>query len=978
MKKLLHLLFIFLSIVINAQINQNVTPYQLCNTTNPSQFGVFNLNNKTPEILGNLNPTFHVVAFYTTPNDALTNTNNIANTTVFTNTIPSFQDIYVGVTNTQTSEVEYTSFTLMISSANAGSDGNIIVCESSTIPIDLFSLIVGEQSGGIWTSVAGTGGVFNASAGIYTPGIAAATSIFTYTITGAPSCIDTSIATITITPQPNAGTDGTLTVCETSTTTLNLYSLLTGAQSGGTWARTSGSGGTFDAIAGTYIPSIGATTSAFTYTLFGIQPCINDSSVVTITINNCNNQTVCGGTFTDIGGAVNNYTNNSNLTTTICPTNPGESISVIFTSFDIEVNQDALYVYAGVNSIPSAQISSANGAANVPGSIAGGYWGTTIPGPFTSNSIEGCLTFVFRSDEVNTSGGWVANITCTPTIFVQCTTPSALASTNTTDTTVTFHWVQPANTDGSVATTWDVVVVPQGSPPPTDSSFGVFAQSNSFSITDLSPNGCYTAYVRALCNLSSEWSEPINFCMVNCENNAECAESLALVAFFDSNNNGTKESDEVDFNHGNFIYQLNDSGNNLYGTSNNGLYYIFDSNPTNSYDISFAVNTGLTAYYSSVVSHNNITLPVGSGATTLYFPIANPLPHVDAQINLSPIGQPRPGFQYINGITYRNLGSQTIASGTLNYSHQSNVSISSISQFGTTITANGFTYSFTNLAPFEIRYIQVELLVPTIPTVNLGDLVTNNATIQISSDIDLSNNSSSLTQTIVGSYDPNDKMESHGGKIVHSTFTSNDYLYYTVQFENTGTASAEFIRITDLLDVQLDVNSFEMITASHPVNTRREGNQLTWHFYNINLPPTSSDPTGSHGFVHFRIKPKTGYALGDIIPNTASIYFDYNPAIVTNQFDTEFVQALGNTSFSNNEFNLYPNPAKGIVHITQNSNQIIENIHFYDVTGKTIKSILNVNNFQTNIDISALAKGIYFVEITAENHIKQTKKLIIK
>ena len=95
----------------------------------------------------------------------------------------------------------------------------------------------------------------------------------------------------------------------------------------------------------------------------------------------------CGGTFTDPAGATVNYTNNSDYTVTICPSNPGEYVTVTFTSFQTEINYDALYVFNG-NSIASSQIPSANGAANVPGGLAGGFWGTTLPGPFTSTSPD--------------------------------------------------------------------------------------------------------------------------------------------------------------------------------------------------------------------------------------------------------------------------------------------------------------------------------------------------------------------------------------------------------------------------------------------------------------------------------------------------------------------------------------------------------------------------------------------------------------
>ncbi len=173
----------------------------------------------------------------------------------------------------------------IIPQPTAGADGGIVICASSATPIDLFSLITGEQTGGTWIRTGtGTGGVFNAAAGTFTPTAGATTSTFEYTIIGAAPCInDVSVATVTISGQPNAGSDGSISVCETSTTAIDLYSLITGEQTGGGWTRT-GTGGTFDAINGTFTPAIGASNSTFTYTLSGVAPCITDTSEVVVTI----------------------------------------------------------------------------------------------------------------------------------------------------------------------------------------------------------------------------------------------------------------------------------------------------------------------------------------------------------------------------------------------------------------------------------------------------------------------------------------------------------------------------------------------------------------------------------------------------------------------------------------------------------------------------------------------------------------------
>lgn len=1072
MKKLLLLLFLFLSISLNAQPPGITPPLTVCDNNNDG-IAVFDLTPIIPQILSGLNPATTDVTFHETQADAESASNAIQNPNNYININPFNQFLYIRIWDNPNGEVYYSTVNLIVTVfANAGTDGTVTVCETSSTPFDLFTLITGEQAGGIWVRTSGTGGTFNPSAGTFIPSGGATTSTFDYTVASqACNNSDSSVASIVVNPQPNAGTDGTLTVCDTNTTAIDLFNLIAGEQAGGIWTRTGGTGGTFNAATGTYTPAAGATTSSFTYTISAAAPCINDSSVATININCAacealtpttlvsfavtttnvtiswtqpvvnnpannweilvlpsgspapttatsgmfsasfntsyvitgltasttydiyvrslcsisnvsdwsgaltvstnTNPPVCGGNFVDDGGINGNYSNNANSTTTICPVTAGDLVTVTFTSFNTEVGWDALYVYDGFAAIPAQQIPSTNPTANIPGGMAGGYWGNTIPGPFTSSSQSGCLTFVFRSDPSNNLPGWVANVSCSPS--PQCDAPSALTAANATNTSAVIHWTSPSN-----FTSFEVLILPEGSPAPTFNSFGTSVQGNTLVAANLLPDVCYSAYVRTICAWSSEWSAPVDFCMVSCENNGNCAENLVLISFVDVNNNGVKDSGEINFNYGNFVYQVNDSTDNQYGTSSNGIYHIFDSNPANSYDIRFDVATDLNAYYSSSVTHDNITLPTGSGSHTLYFPIINTQPYVDAQISIIPGGQPRPGFTYGNFVYYQNRGMQTIPSGTITFTKSSNVTIATLPP-GATPAFDGFTYNFTNLATSETRAIYVGFLVPTIPMVALGDLVTNTASIQISNDADVSNNTATLSQTIVGSYDPNDKSESHGGKIVHDNFTANDYLYYTIQFENTGTANAEFIRIEDALDNQLDQNTFEMISSSHTVDTKREVNQLTWHFYDIDLPPTVTSPTQSHGFVTFRIKPKSGYEIGDVIPNTAFIYFDYNPAIVTNTYDTEFVETLGNDSFDAYSISIAPNPASRLITITNNNTlEKIAMVNIYDLTGKKIYTLNNNSLTNISIDVSPFAKGLYLIELLSDNNSKVAKKLILK
>ena len=440
---------------------------------------------------------------------------------------------------------------------------------------------------------------------------------------------------------------------------------------------------------------------------------------------------------------------------------------------------------------------------------------------------------------------------------------------------------------------------------------------------------------------------------------------VKLQAFVDSNSNGIKDASENFLPFGNFNYSTNGGATtNLY--SSNGVAYLYESNPTTTYNFSYTVPN---FYYSCPTQYNNITVPNGSGITTYNFPVIE-TPYTDVAVYLNRSGGPRPGSSYYPYIQIKNIGNQTITSGTVTFTKDNALTIAALPS-GATATTNGFTYNFTNLLPNEFRNIYMLLQVPTIPTVAIGQLLTNTASITIpSGDAYVNNNTSTLIQDIRASYDPNDKQENHGGKILHSSFTTNDYLTYTIQFENTGNANAINVKVDDVLDSKLDGTSIVMVASSDDYILNRVGNNLSWRFNGINLPPSVPNTQTGHGYITFQIKPKPGYAIGDIIPNVANIFFDSNPAIVTNVCNTQFVSTLQNDGFAFSDFNFYPNPVKNS--LTISNADTIDEVEITSILGQKM-IVKSVNDLQTEIDLSELSNGVYFVKVTSEGQEKIVK-----
>ncbi|WP_439152366.1 DUF7619 domain-containing protein [Winogradskyella sp.] len=450
------------------------------------------------------------------------------------------------------------------------------------------------------------------------------------------------------------------------------------------------------------------------------------------------------------------------------------------------------------------------------------------------------------------------------------------------------------------------------------------------------------------------------------------SDGLKLNAFVDENSNGIKDFNEIDFPLGKFKYDISNNNDVHYLYSN--PHYLYESNPTTVYNFSFEIDDLYLPYFSNNTIYNDISIEQNAGFTTILFPIESIENYTDASVYIIP-NIPKPGFAYYDRIKFKNNSLTSLVSGSISYTHDDILEIINISSANTTLTENGFTYNFYDLEPLETREILVKLQVPAIPEVQLGEFSSNTVEIVTTTeDIVSQNNIHTVTNEIVGSYDPNDITENHGTEIIYSTFSDEDYLTYTIRFENTGTANAINIRIEDILDDQLDETTLRMVDASHDYALERVGKNLEWNFYAIQLPPSEGDDSEiGHGYIKFKVKPQPGYQVGDVIPNTAEIYFDFNPAIITNTWTTTFVENLSLNSNSDSEFlNLYPNPTKDRLNIS--CENIIDSITITTIIGQQVSS-LSINNNYTELNIKELPSGVYLIKIISEKN-SETIKII--
>ncbi len=415
-------------------------------------------------------------------------------------------------------------------------------------------------------------------------------------------------------------------------------------------------------------------------------------------------------------------------------------------------------------------------------------------------------------------------------------------------------------------------------------------------------------------------------------------------------------------------------------TNTNNDTGIYSTNSSGEYDIALPAGEYTIEYQFPYSSYFDVTPP----NFTVNFPTdVSPFlqdicltpngTHNDLQVGIIPIEEARPGFDAKYKVVYANVGT-TVLSGNVNLTFDDTViDFVSASPSVTSQNTGQITWSFTDLAPAEIKIVDItmNLNTPTeSPPLTGDEILCYVATITpTDNDEELNDNSFTLKQTVVNSFDPNDKTCLEGNTVTPDLI--GEYVHYLIRFENTGTASAINIVVKDIIDTtKFDVSTLEVYNSSHALETRIQNtNEVEFIFEGINLP---FDDATNDGYVAFKIKTLPSLAIGDTFENKAEIYFDYNAPIITNNAQTTIETTASLDEFSlNSNIEIFPNPANNLLNIE--SEIAFDTLVIYDLTGRELSRIsltepLLKNNFPTN----NLVSGVYYLSVQSG----KSKKLL--
>lgn len=416
----------------------------------------------------------------------------------------------------------------------------------------------------------------------------------------------------------------------------------------------------------------------------------------------------------------------------------------------------------------------------------------------------------------------------------------------------------------------------------------------------------------------------------------------------------------------NLEFQISNGQTQIPNTSGNYLYSLSAGN----YTVTPVLEN--PTYFNVAPSSVSVNFP-SQGNVVQDFCITPNGVHSDIEVALLPITPARPGFDAKYKLVYKNKGNQ-LESGTVNLAFDDTVlDFVNASPSATSQATNLRSWNFANLKPYETKEIMVTLNLNTpteTPPLTGGSVLNYVADITSQQTDETPNdNTFSLNQNVVNSYDPNDKTCLQGTTVGPDKV--GEYVHYVIRFENTGTYAAQNITIRDFIDAdKFDISTLVPVKGSHLFTTEiSEGNKVEFVFQNINLPYTAGTNTG---YVAFKIKIKPTLVSGDTFSNGAGIYFDYNYPITTNTYVTT-IQALSTQDFSFGSYlSLYPNPVSETLNISKKSDIEIQSMEIYNALGQIVLAIPNAKELNV-IDVSNFASGTYFVKINSNKGSANTK-----
>lgn len=319
-------------------------------------------------------------------------------------------------------------------------------------------------------------------------------------------------------------------------------------------------------------------------------------------------------------------------------------------------------------------------------------------------------------------------------------------------------------------------------------------------------------------------------------------------------------------------------------------------------------------------------------------------------------------------------------SGTVAFNFDPQMIYSSSWPVGT-VTGNMLLFTFDSLLPGQTQTFVGNFMMPG-PGAWL--YTTTTGTVFSPTGMVLATDTQTYNRAVLCAFDPNDKQVMPEGDGTIHRVPMDTELRYLIRFQNTGNDTAFNVVVTDTLDAGLDENTAYVIATSHPCWIQKiNGNVMQFSFDNILLPDSNVNEPESHGYVLFKIKGKNSNPDPTEVYNSANIYFDFNPPVITNSTMTTF----SNSTVGIQEFQL---AAGGNILISPHPLQQQSLLYFdgiaeerysltiTDISGRKVSETKYFSGNSYLLQREGMQKGMYLLQIRSEesNNVYQSRLMV--
>ena len=403
-------------------------------------------------------------------------------------------------------------------------------------------------------------------------------------------------------------------------------------------------------------------------------------------------------------------------------------------------------------------------------------------------------------------------------------------------------------------------------------------------------------------------------------------------------------------------------------TNNNGAFSMLFLSPGN-----YTIEGILPAYhqYSDPVNgqHTVSLTPVDPIVEGNHFGYQPDTSKIDLSVTITGFDSPNPGFSTCVMVTVKNQAPK-VTSGDVTVVFDPLLTFDYADEPPGSIVGNQLTFHIDPLTWLVTKTIKICFTLP--PDAGLlRDTLSNisNVVPFDGTDAEIKNNADTLYQIIRGSYDPNFiEVSPAGAGVTGDIPLSTQRLEYTIHFQNTGTDTARNILISNAIDPDLELRTFQVQSTSHPYELGfiEEGRILRWAFDDIQLPDSFVNQQGSNGFIRYSID-LAEKNIGTRFTNQADIYFDYNSPIATN----EAINTL--KDFSSAVFDkVYTEACEDEIIISEGGivlsfpDEKVIRMRVFDLLGRELLHH-NIVSYETSIEPGLRYPGFYLIAIEFED-----------